>query len=153
MSELKNVRIKGDELTRSLDFKPKVLGIGLPAALATALKLGADNLRERDAWRDWINDITGAATVLLWIEERKDDDQAFLSALGKRLPEGALLWTFHAMAMLTVDRLTGDAVQKLLETFGLRDGKCANTGFGYYARSFKRAPKVAVEEERYFEDV
>lgn len=151
MSELNNVRIKGDQLIESLALKEPVIGVALPQALATALKLKPESLRSRPDWKTWMKEVPAAATVLYWVEERRDDDQAFLSALGKRLGDKATLWSFHAMAMLTVDRLTGDAVQKLLETCGLRDGRCANTGFGYYARSFTRVPIVPeeIEEEDY----
>lgn len=81
-----------------------------------------------------------AQTVLLWVTPRRDDDQDFLIALARHLAPGAHVYTFHAMTVMTVDRLTGDAVQLLLTSDGLAEAGCVNTGFGYYARRFVRAP-------------
>lgn len=115
-----------------------LIGIGLPAALADALEIPPADRENRDGWLEWMPRIKRVGVALLWMPPRREDDQAFLAALASNLPISARLWSFHAMGIMTTDRLTGDAVQTLLATAGLADRGCVNSGFGYFARRFER---------------
>lgn len=130
--------IDGERLATSLELVSPVLAIEVPEAVCSALKIPAQAQVSRLTWREWLPQITSYKTVLLWIGPRGEEDQQALGALGRCLPAGTRLWSMHPMGVLVVDRLTGDAVQTLLETEGLVSGVCANTGLGYYARSFAR---------------
>jgi hypothetical protein len=137
--------IDSHALAAALPLAGPVIAIELPEPVASALKIAVSHRLARASWRSWVNRIGDAQTVLYWVSPREADDQEFLFALGAALKPGALLYSFHAMGMLTVDRLTGDAVLTLLETFGLRDAGCVNTGIGYYARRMKRDPNAKPE--------
>ncbi len=132
-------KIIPERLREAVAGPEPVAGIALPSAVANALELIDGQLLDRDEWRSWIGSVPDLRSVLLWISPRREDDQEFLSALAKALHPDALLHSFHSMAMMTVDRLTGDAVQSLLNASGLSDRGCANTGMGYYTRRFVRS--------------
>jgi len=128
-------------LIRVLAPVEPIVGIALPPAVANALSIPAELRLAREEWGTWIDTLGTAKTVLMWIPARMDDDQAYLRAIGAKLDAEARLFTFHAMSVLTSDRLTGDAVLQLLTDAGLDDAGCVNGGFGYYARRFVRRPE------------
>lgn len=135
-------RLSGDDRTKlkkQLGVRGSVIAVGLPPELVSALGIRSTSVLERDKWKNWIVKIPKVDCFLLWIEERRDDDQEFLQRLARHLPKKAVLWSFHAMSVLLSDRLTGDAVQTLLLAGELDDKGCRNVGVGYYARRFVRA--------------
>jgi hypothetical protein len=117
-----------------------VVAVALPREVCDALGIPAAQRLPREGWRGWLQEYSRARTVLLWISPRGTDDQELFRCIGSHLAADARLYTFHAMSVLTTDRLTGDAVQQLLNDAGLADTGCVNSGFGYYARRFVRAP-------------
>lgn len=132
--------VNPDQLRRVLAPEEPVAAIGFPPEASDALDIPAEWRLKRGEWKSWLPQFQTARTVLLWINPRREDDQAMFRAIGLCLSEGTRLFTFHAMSVLTSDRLTGDAVQQLLDDAGLLDSGCVNSGFGYYARRFVRKP-------------
>ena len=138
MTELNLKPGDGDTLRKLLKIGSDVISIGLPVELADAMGLKASERLDRVDWKRWLPKVSKSKSILLWVQKRKDDDQDFFAALSRHLPSKCSLWTFHAMGVLMIDRLTGDAVQTLLTGSGLSDKECRNTGTGYYARRFIR---------------
>lgn len=133
-------RIDPGHLVRVLAPADPVVAVAMPSEVCDALAIPGTHRLPRDGWRAWLPRYARARTVLLWIPPRQDDDQELFRCLGGHLAAGATLYSFHAMSVLTTDRLTGDAVLQLLCDAGLADSGCVNGGFGYYARRFVRAP-------------
>ncbi|MCA8938251.1 MAG: hypothetical protein KDB07_00455 [Planctomycetes bacterium] len=145
MDELDTSTFNADRFAKAIGLNAKLLSVSLPDAIADALKIASSARVSRDDWKSWLPRLSKVEIVLLWSTERRNDDQEFLSTLARVLPKGVIVWSFHHMLLQAIDRLTGDAVQTLLTTDGLVDGKCANTGIGFYVRSFKRAKGTTPE--------